>query len=615
MITSAHIYNFRGLTEIAFDNLTGRLFLTGLNGAGKTSFLNAVQVAFTGVCSDQLGKRIQNPALIGPNGKEASIVFGLALDDGPAELEVHITAKQQSCRVTCNGRDLIAGSPAEVRAALWKRMGGDVALADAGLHSRQYLLGDSIIQHIAKLSGGIKREQLTDACGEHWPWVLNFTQARRLALDTPEALGKIGEAAYMARTETNRTAKTLKTQIDQGSIDLPSGPTRAFTPDDLPVLRENLTELRSERDRLLRELGAASGAHTQEEIDAGLQQAEIELANLAIPDVSVEQLVAERNRMSGIHGKEQAALNGLLERRERLTREIAATETSGSCPTCKRPFKAAEIAKIVAPLDAELKQVNALCAEKPEYVQSLLDSLGPIDERIRAAREEVQNYDSARRRLEAQITAFKSYKPRIDSSGIQGEIDTLDARIARGEDIIGKLVAYQSVERLREQLATTDAEIEQLNWAVAAFRDGEVSNKLTSDGRDQFLAAINERLEAFGLVLWFQGTGADTAVYYSRRGKPRTMAEASDGELLVCQLAIAEAFGQGMIVLDRLDALDGEWKIEVLSRINALGGDCILAGAWGMAGQPVSQGLIDFIAPASVAWIANGGGYIIAGAE
>lgn len=609
MITDIHINNFRGLRSAAITGLQGRLFVTGLNGAGKTSLLGAVQVALTGQCHDQNGRRIQNPSLIGSEGREASVVLGLELPDGPAELAVTITAKQQTVRVTRDARDLIAGRPDEVRAALWKRLGGDAALADAGVHSRQYVLGDAILAHIAKLSGGIDAELLARLCGDNAEWLLNFAAARRLSLETPEALAKLGQAAYDARTEVNRNIKALAARIEAKPVEAPVHPAtgKPFTADDLPALRKNLAELRQERDAAQRQLGAASGTHTQAEIDAGIQACQDGLAALVEPEIAVDALLAERDRMSKIHGQEKQIAARIHEEIQRVEKQIAAIRQQGAaCPTCKRAYKKGDTEKAIAELEAKLVPLRAEYAEKAPYVQSLLDSLGPIDERIRAVRSDWDGYNAEKRRLEARLDAFQKCAPRQDTAAIEAEIASLDRRIQACESAIQALNECAALDGLRADLAAANGEAERLNWAVAAFRDGDITNQLTGAGQEVFIERMNERLAEFGISLGIRGGGADAVIVYRRRGVERVLAEASDGELLLCQLAVATTFGQGVTVLDGIDALDGEWRRAALEWLRDMQGSCVLGGAWGLAGQVPGQAIAQYLQPAAVVWVENG---------
>ena len=618
MIRSINIKNFRGLQEASLGDLSGRLFVTGMNRAGKTPLLNAVQFAFSGVVYGQDDKRMQLAELVGPWGREACIEVGMEIDGEPLVLEVTVQPKRQQCRVMReNGGEVIVGTPDEVRTALWKRMGKDFARVHAGIHPRAYLLSREILQHVAKLSGGIDAEQLVALCGIHWEWLESFAAARRLKLDSPEALAKLGDAAYAARTEANRSAKRIATQLEGDG--LLAGQEREFMPEDLPDLRANLAELRNERDTLQRQLGAATGVHTQEEIDAGIVEAEAALAALKAPPVSSANLKEKREEISKIHSEEKLHAGKLFERKEVLEKQIAAIKGSQCCPTCKRAYKGKDIEKLLAPLEEDLAKVSAQYAEKVPYVKSLLDSLPPLDERIHDARSEEDGYNAEKRRIEARLEAFRACAPRVDTSDIQGDIAVLDGRIAKGEAIIQEIVAHQQSEEKRRELDRLYAEIEHLNWAVAAFQNGDVTNQLTGDARDTFVAEVNACLARFNQQIAIVGEQGYLNIFLINDGKRIPISSAGDSELLIVQLAVAEAFGQGLVVLDRLEQLDGDRKATFFEALGELESDFVLAGVWGLGGAEELEeqicGLAEYIAPVDVAVVSAGVARSVAAAE
>lgn len=609
MIQNVYINNFRGLKSAILQGVNGRVYATGESGHGKTALLGALQFAWTGECYNQHGKRIENADLVGPHGKEASIVQEILIDGELLSFEVMVSAKRQVCRVMQAGGELMAGTPKEVRAALWRRLGGNPQYARAGLHSRQFLLADDIIQAVTALYGGVDQDRLVDLCGTHWPWLQKFVQARGLSMGTPAALAKIGDAAFAARTEVNRTAKELQVQIDAGTVPLPRATDgRELLPDELPKIKEYLESLNSERDTLLRRLGASTGTHTEAEITAEVQAVEAQIATLVKPEPSTATLGNERKRIANLHAAELKLLEPLISRHTEITAQIEKLKTSAPiCLTCKRAYKPTDIAKLMPPLEGEIAALNGQIGEKSPYVESLADSLKALDERIADATVAEQAYNDAKRALDARLQALRALEPRTDAEGVEDEIAEVDASIARCKEIIRSLKAHQANEDLRRQHAAKVAEAENLNWAVAAFRDGEITNQLSAGGMGAFVAQVNTALEAFGVTLSIEGEAGQMSIYFTRRGIKRNIADASNGELLVCQLGIVTVFGQGVVVIDNLDALVGEWKQEILYRINEIPGNVFFAGASTVAPKE----LVDWLAPAVTVWVQDGAAEVI----
>lgn len=604
MIQNVYIQNFRGVKSAVLQGVNGRVYATGHNGHGKTGLLGALQFAWTGECYNQHGKRIENADLVGPNGKEASIVQEILVDGEVLSFEVMVSKTRQVCRVMQAGGELMAGTPKEVRAALWKRMGGNAQYARAGLHSRQFLLADDIIQAVTALYGGVDHDRLVELCGAHWSWLQKFAQARSLPLGTPAGLSKIGDAAFAARTEVNRTAKELQVQIDAGAVPLPRATDgRELLPEELPKINEYLGSLNDERDTLLRRLGASTGTHTEGEIAAEVQAVESEIATWAKPEPSTAALRIERKRIADLHAAEAKILDPLILRRTEITAQIEKLKTSAPiCVTCKRAYKPTDIAKLLPPLEAELASLNGQIGEKSPYVESLADSLTAVDERIADATVAEQTYNEAMTTLNARLKALRALEPRTDADGVEDEIAEVDASIARCNEIIKALIAHQAIDTLRRQHAAKVAEAENLNWAIAGFRDAEITNQLSAGGMEAFVAQVNAALEAFGVTLSIEGEAGQMSVYFTRRGVKRNIAEASNGELLVCQLGVVTVFGQGVVTIDNLDALVGEWKQEALYRINEIPGSVFLAGA----STAAAEELVDWLAPAVTVWVQDG---------
>ena len=128
---------------------------------------------------------------------------------------------------------------------------------------------------------------------------------------------------------------------------------------------------------------------------------------------------------------------------------------------------------------------------------------------------------------------------------------------------INELLDAPSVEEQRQQLVEYQTEIEHLNWAVAAFRDGDVTNQLTGDARAQFVDGVNEHLAKFGQSITIEGADGQMSVYLLAQGKRIPLSSAGDSELLVVQLAVAEAAAALQA------AATVEW-IEVRNEVEAL---------------------------------------------
>lgn len=610
MITSIHVTNFRGLREARLDNLPPSVLALGLNGQGKTSLLDAVRFVLTGVVYGQDEKRLRVPDLIGPHAREAYVALGLGGLDS-LTLECRINSKGSTLRaVNADGAEVFAGSPDEVRRALCRRLGIDPKHLHACCHPRSTLVSGDLSALLAEMAGGIELDALAATCGEHWEAVAAFIEERHLPAKTPRDLAAIGKAAYDERTAVQREAKQLAAAaaVEQGPVPTAAGG-RVLTVADLPAVEKALREMSGERDTLHREIGAASSRRAADAIAADLSAAEAAFAAITLPDLAHAEGVAREAKAAADLAMEQfRAASAAVNRAEEAVEAMNAEP--GPCPTCGQKRGKA---KVTAEQARERRREAELARDRAKSAHDALAARNAEAEGAEATLRDVRQRHAAaqaeRARLSARVEALRAEQPAAGSvAELQAKLDALDGRIASATTAREALGRMREHAERRARVEALKAQVETLDWMVAAFRDGDVTQALGAGARDQFVARVNERLAEHGYALSMVADGANVTACLGRTGEtPKPVAWCSDGEIMLAQLAIVEAFACGVAVLDRLDCLDGARRVAVVQSL----GNVLAAAAYGIAGEPPLDAMAAAMAPVALVWVEGGAARVV----
>lgn len=203
----------------------------------------------------------------------------------------------------------------------------------------------------------------------------------------------------------------------------------------------------------------------------------------------------------------------------------------------------------------------------------------------------------------------------------QAEIDRLRLRVAElREDLEHQRDLYESdlaaaratIAQLTQERDEARAEIERLEWAVKQFRDGELLNAILSDKKQAFEQTVNETLGRYGYGLDVQINGKRVENFIGKLKGPKVaVPDLSEGELLIAQWAIANAFAAGTpVLIDNADGLSYENKAQLMEELKAdkadkAGGTKWFSGAWGLMNTDLT-GLCAYLAPSAAIWIDGG---------
>jgi DNA repair exonuclease SbcCD ATPase subunit len=534
------LHNFRSHaeTELELDRIN---VIRAPNGHGKTSIQLAIEYALTGMCdrTDQAGR-----------GADSMIRLGAS----ELSIELLSTDLNLNRRRSRSGGSLVASVRGKT---LTGRQAQDyVGYAIAPIPVISAVLNSG---RFIDMSPQEQADLLTKALAtEPVPVDPAIVELVKAAGYTPVV--KISSAAeiesqhktfYDARTAANRVMREM------GQLQEP------VAPEDLPDVddvNQQLRDLGKQRDGLLQ--GKLSEYHsfqrateTYEAAENQQRQAESRLlsdddikahnknvrdkAKVAQLDLEIERYQAEVHRIRALIAQLQAQ--------------------PSECPTCRQPIDNSTTAKeleVARPLltDAEngLKksQEKRQAYGNPEHSQGLLD----------------EHREAGAQLLRAQTIISKGRPKEPDLQKIQGDIEKLDARILewhRKRDEINKYEAaaaeYQRQAKIRHNQEQRVKDLERL---IEYFGPQSPIRAALVGGRlEGFRNRINESLGRFGFFCDFEldpyqlkldqvGTPLSTGL---------TLNQLSESEqfrfAIAFQIALAEATGVGLVVIDRADML------------------------------------------------------------
>lgn len=585
------VENFCGLRKAKIDTQASVLCL-GANGQGKTSLLNAVRFILTGVVFDQAEKRVKVPELVGPHADRAYV----ELDYQGVTLQCQISRRGSALRaIDTDGNSVYEGSPDEIRRALFRDRKLRESHVFAACHPKSILLSGELTKILGEMVDTIDWDQFTALCGEHFAWLRGWCRDQHFKPASMADLKRLGPMAYDARTGANRDVKRLQSELDR----LPKGPRPQA---DRETVESAIRAMRQQRDVLQRELGIASKRRTEAEIDAEREAVQEARCALEEPQDLTELETEEEALRSGFIEAQatEAAAKRTWQEAQAAAKQLP---SGGTCPTCGQPLPKAD-EKARATLSARVSAAEKTFKATSQAADLAQKRFDAFVSKLTQARKQGQAIAQKRIDLERRLAALAAEEAAGDTADLEPQIADLDARIAEQQTTAEALSAFDNRSRLEGELTRVAAEAEELNWAVDAFRDGKVLNALGRGARDAFLGRVNERLESYGLKI-VAPESDDALVIEHADGLRLPLAVASDGELLLVQVAVVDAFGVGIGVIDRLDGLDGQKKGEFMMCLGERE-NIVAAAAWGQAYEPKWGAICSAIEPASAVWVSNG---------
>lgn len=577
LITGIDIANFRGVTALSARDIRPTALVVGLNGDGKSSVIYAIQMALLGKCP-----------LTSANGAGSAVL----IRDGQesANITLDLNCSGQALMVICNIRkvmrkdgpgatiewkcfDASGAMFAESQDELWRRIGIDAKHAEVAMMPGAFVESNALGDILAKWLGhGV--DIMAAVPAERHEWVRKFGAQHGNKLTTLEDFAAIGKAAENLLRATKKQKASAVIEADAMPFTaLPTDATGKQVPlSELPGVQSTIARLKGQHEDLLIELGNATNSADETELDAYEATAADLEAKLAeareratactmMQDAADVALQEARVAESGAVHAHTTAQRDL----ESAKKAVAALQNKdGECPTCKRKYTPELRKTLIDPLEKAVETHTAAMEAAGAKRDELRKALAGFSDSVTTARNARSETaaavnDLTRRLAEARTVCETARVARRTPETINGEIDTIAARIERATEAEKKLQLVQQRKEIDARIAILAAEIETLDWAVKAFRDGELLKSLVDGGLSEFAERVNNELAAFGYAVEFHADGKTIEPsLVIRNGVKRPMRECSNGEKVIAAMAIASAFADtgAPILIDNINDLD-----------------------------------------------------------
>jgi hypothetical protein len=542
-ISRLDLTSFKSFSGETFDLRSPRVFIAGLNGAGKTSLREGIRYALMGKAQALDGKGA-GVDLLAPTFDVATGVKVSAWIDGIGSVTRAWLHGTTSLEVQG-----FEGSPTEQQAALLEKLGTSDPMLMACLDTSIFLNmhhADAKALVLALLNVTIT----VDEDGTPASYTL-------------EQL----DAAYDKAFEARKAAK----QRVKGAF-VPEKPVLPTTSVDLAAIEGRLTELRGQ---LAKEAAAIAGTEGQKAVlDRQLVEALKLTVVPTVPDDLDAQIEGLEERLALMEADVTAPAPEAApvrvgsptedpERIRALADKLSAFDPKKGCvldarikcPVAKLTFTnrgkdlREDLPAAAEPPPAATPTVNPLTSLRQE-----LERLKASKAAVLAATEANQAQTAAKERIRAEMVALP------DVSAAQAKIETLQESIRKGEGIqktaqtyLSALTAHTDAVGRRQ---TLEAEVARLEARVAVLGPSGARVQALGDALGRFESAVNVSLQPFGWTIHFAVDPWGVVV----NGRPvETYSRSEQHRIgIALQVAIADLSGLGFAVVDELDMLDAK---------------------------------------------------------
>ncbi len=607
-LTSIRIRNFAGLRSLDIETDRTCLFLTGLNGAGKSTVLQAIRMALFGRCYDAAGKRIVMADLVGPDGSKAVVTLTLDPEQGPfaGETIITTTIKRTGQQTTIARPDhtLVVDEPqTTLRDTWWGGIVEDVRHAELAANPRPYLLGDDIADLLLELCGtGADPAELRQFAGPRWPWLEGWLGGAERA--EVEALA---DRAVAERKETKRQIADLRAVLDGCAAEQPKSKAgKPLAQDDIPALKNALAKVEADLRRAETDLEIARRTQGRPAPDLDALRAAVEKAHAdstVCADALQKAAQAKRDSDKAVASLE-AERHSLTAERDVLTRQLGSM-VEGTCETCGARWTEQRLKARREPLENRLAGVLAIIDQN----QAKLDAAMADRNRSRTAEYEAQQAvrsgDTEIERARRNLQEGEAWEAPRDTAALETEVAKLAQQAKAGEELLAGLEAWCRAQETRARLDGLHVALDNLEWAVEAFRDGKFQATRMAGPREAFERTCNEALGRFGMQLRVVQRDGAVRVEVGRQGGPCVpVPQISKGERTLVEAVVALAYDPGAILcLDDLDALDGGNKQHLMDLLKGSPAMVVCAGAWGLRDRNLAP-LTQYLGGA-VVWVGS----------
>lgn len=556
-IKTLTLQNFRShrATEFALDRVN---VVRGPNGSGKSSLQMAIEYALTGRCAvtDAAGRGAD--ALVTLGAKE--LVVGLVLGDATLTRTRNLAGGSLLIGLG-RGKQALDSKQAEA----WLQ--GNLAAPDvlsAVLNSARFVAMNEKEQK-ALLAGALASEPVeidAEIMKKHW-FLATGESTCWARVESPAQVDAEHKRLFDRRADAKRELAAMGELAEPAAV--ADAPTRQQVFDKINSLMVERNQALARQSVKLQEWERQSGKLKAEYqcLLQRLQSARDTLANMGswVIDSSEEiERLQKQLRSKGDAAKfdtQIAKLAAQIQNNRERVAELKAQPTE--CPTCHRALDREPVD--TSAIEGTIRADESLLKELREKRSKLAD-FAAIEKRLERHQQASPQVVAA----EATIAEIGNYvEPEFpaqpDTSAEDAEIETLDNRIAEGRKVeqrVIELEAKQTEYRKQAERRTRLAkQIEALEKLVEYFGPkGSLKAKLIGGKLPAFRDRINQVLARFGFECFFE------LEPYTITVMGRTLKQLSESEAyrfgIAFQVALAEATGLGLVIIDRADMLTND---------------------------------------------------------
>ena len=624
-ITTLDIENFRCIQRAHLEPGNGAM-LFGLNGAGKSSVLDALHMLLFGWCqhTSRDGKRAET--LIRDGAKQARVTAAIQADDG-RKLELCLTLnrtgkKKKLIEVT----DLETGEVHETTtpdkdSPLWNIMGVDRRYAQVACMPDTFLCSKDLGDLLAEtLVGKVDVDELCGRAAGHGAWLREYAKKKGIVIREPRGLFNLGKFAEEDRRDWNREIKQQEAILAdlEGAYTPLDGHGNPLEHTALEACQQALDKCRAKQGALEAEMEASRGVDDL----AALQAREIELTEqVAVKEALAKQADIDAGTAYEARVDVNTEQNTQVSRRNLLRHELTllrkaleAIIDSAECPTCKQACGPEVWDSLRQDKQEELCTKEAGAEEIETKWQAAHETLQAAHEAETAAKSKVQGLSAEqhnlRRKLgevQGQLARFAGVRPMGD---IEVDLAAVQEQITKGDKTVVALKDLRRRHECERYIEVHSEEVQHLDWAVTALRDGELLKGSMHDELAAFRDRLNLELSPHGYSVDVQAEGKSMQFLLTCPGQgPRPVALCSTGNRALAAAAVALAFADhgAPVMLDDANHLDYDNRAKLLGRLKERAtGTLFVACAWQQQVMADMSPVVAALAPASVYWLDGG---------
>ncbi|MDI6774007.1 MAG: AAA family ATPase [Verrucomicrobiota bacterium] len=558
-ITKIQLRGFRSHLNTEVVGLEKFCCFLGKNGAGKSSILDAIGYALTGVTRgvDDRGsgaEHLVTRKTLFADPEQAPKAFGVSL----------MTTKGAIVR------GLGEGPKAKVQAQIGQKYGIDPVLARTLVQTASFTRLPPATQKQIVLSVAGSAVSDADIRQLLGPAASQF-DATTGPLDSVEAIDRAEKELRALRPE-------LKRQI--AAVIVPDLPASAAETASVNIrdAEEALRDLRRDRDAIVKQK-ADYDARVNVLKQRLIQAQEVLNSDLGGPpkgdpaaiEKEIKKLEEAENGRDAEYNALRSEIDQLSGRLEQARQQFKTfSGLKGKCPTCVRILSKTDIdgvtktlkdegTKIVAELKPKQARLEELAYDQGRG-KKILEFKGQIEsirEHARAQERLKERHADARKAINDVEAALAQPAPKLANTA------EIDAEIVKGEEFVGRQRALAGAVDERNRAIKQKGEIEARLSNLEDLIDrigpkGLVRAKLMEGGGDQFVAEVNEYAQAVGLGVVAIGMENGFAIWID--GSPAALLSASEDYRLnlAFAAALAKRSGTGILILDGAEILDGD---------------------------------------------------------